>query len=222
MQASIRSRQIRVPSGGTSFASSTGHMSQQPIYTIVGAVDMSDATEMVLERLLDVAQRYIPCEIHVIRVLEGRQEADDLESEEQQLRRQIEDVASLFSPQKLNGKIGVHVRKGDPISEISDLIDETRADLVIVGHHGWGGRTRRRSGSVSKKLSESARCSVLVAQVPDFETRSAPACVACGDIRRESEGNIWFCPAHTDHEKGRRWYGVLSRGISIHPGVGLF
>ena len=191
-------------------------------YTLIGAVDMSDATDLVLERSFDIAQRYIPCEIHFISVVETKKDVDraGLEQREQELRDRIESVASCFSSE-LKGTIGVHVRAGSPVEEISDLIEETRADLVIVGHHGWG-KAKSRGRSVSKQLLESARSSVLIAQVPDFEDRPAPSCQDCADIRRESKGETWFCSKHTDHENGRRWYGTLSRGISIHPGVGLW
>jgi nucleotide-binding universal stress UspA family protein len=51
---------------------------------------------------------------------------------------------------------------GAIVEEISRIAAEHRAQLVVVGSHGWGAARRLLSGSVSTGLVHSAPCPVLV------------------------------------------------------------
>ncbi len=53
-------------------------------------------------------------------------------------------------------------RKGDPASEIVDLAKEDDFDLIVIGSRGLSGIKMFLLGSVSKRVSEHAPCSVLV------------------------------------------------------------
>ncbi len=53
-------------------------------------------------------------------------------------------------------------RKGDPASEIVDLTKENEGDLIVVGSRGLSGIKMFLLGSVSKRVTEHAPCSVLV------------------------------------------------------------
>ena len=48
------------------------------------------------------------------------------------------------------------------VDEISRIAEEHRAQIVVVGSHGWGPARRLLSGSVSTGLVHSAPCPVLV------------------------------------------------------------
>jgi nucleotide-binding universal stress UspA family protein len=56
---------------------------------------------------------------------------------------------------------------GAIVEEISRLAAEHRAQLVVVGSHGWGAARRLLSGSVSTGLVHSAPCPVLVVRATD-------------------------------------------------------
>jgi nucleotide-binding universal stress UspA family protein len=56
---------------------------------------------------------------------------------------------------------------GAIVEEISRVAAEHRAQLVVVGSHGWGAARRLLSGSVSTGLVHSAPCPVLVVRATD-------------------------------------------------------
>ena len=56
---------------------------------------------------------------------------------------------------------------GAIVEEICRIAAEHRAQLVVVGSHGWGAARRILSGSVSTGLVHSAPCPVLVVRATD-------------------------------------------------------
>jgi nucleotide-binding universal stress UspA family protein len=56
---------------------------------------------------------------------------------------------------------------GPIVEQISRIAAEHRAQLVVVGSHGWGAARRFWSGSVSTGLVHSAPCPVLVVRAGD-------------------------------------------------------
>jgi nucleotide-binding universal stress UspA family protein len=61
------------------------------------------------------------------------------------------------------------------VEEISRIAAESRAQLVVVGSHGWGAARRLLSGSVSTGLVHSAPCPVLVVRTTDQAEHRAAA-----------------------------------------------
>jgi len=63
-------------------------------------------------------------------------------------------------------KAGFHasevVDKGDPKIQIIDHAAKWRADLIVLGSHGWKGLNRFLMGSVSDAVTRHAGCSVQV------------------------------------------------------------
>ena len=64
---------------------------------------------------------------------------------------------------------------GAIVEEISRIAAEHRAQLVVVGSHGWGAARRFLSGSVSTGLVHSAPCPVLVVRATDGAQRRVVA-----------------------------------------------
>ena len=56
----------------------------------------------------------------------------------------------------------VLVRNGNAVDEILSVAEEIKADLIVLGSHGTGLAKRFLLGSVSDRLLEYARCSVLI------------------------------------------------------------
>jgi len=57
------------------------------------------------------------------------------------------------------------VEEGDPKQKIIDRATNWKADLIIMGCHGWKGIDRFLMGSVSEAVARSAPCSVEVVRV---------------------------------------------------------
>jgi hypothetical protein len=63
----------------------------------------------------------------------------------------------------------VHVRIGDPVTEILRLAEEIGASLILVGSHGRQGVQRVLLGSVSERVVREALCPVTVARARTYE-----------------------------------------------------
>jgi universal stress protein A len=57
----------------------------------------------------------------------------------------------------------VHVRIGQPADVVLDVAQETGAELVVIGAHGYG-VIERMMGTTASKIVHRAHCSVLVAR----------------------------------------------------------
>ena len=64
---------------------------------------------------------------------------------------------------------------GAIVDEICRIAAEHRAQLIVVGSHGWGAARRFLSGSVSTGLVHSAPCPVLVVRAAGRARSSAVA-----------------------------------------------
>ena len=65
------------------------------------------------------------------------------------------------------------VRNGNPISEILRVAEEIDADLIVLGSHGIGMAKRFLLGSVSDRILEYAKCSVLIVKNKPGEEAAA-------------------------------------------------
>ena len=61
---------------------------------------------------------------------------------------------------------------GSPRPTILDEAEHWRADLIVVGSHGYGGWKRLLLGSVSQAVVSHAKCSVEVVRCPAVEETS--------------------------------------------------
>lgn len=66
----------------------------------------------------------------------------------------------------LAGKVATRVVRGAPAPSIVLEAEEWKADLIIVGSHGYGFWERMLLGSVSNAVVHHAPCSVLVVRKP--------------------------------------------------------
>ncbi len=65
------------------------------------------------------------------------------------------------------------VRNGNPVNEILHAAGEIDADLIVLGSHGTGKSRRFLLGSVSDRVLEYARCSVLIVKKKPGEEAAA-------------------------------------------------
>lgn len=59
------------------------------------------------------------------------------------------------------------VQAGSPADVILSVAEDRDADLIIVGHRGFGAMKRFVLGSVSSKLAHQSRCALLLAPVAE-------------------------------------------------------
>jgi nucleotide-binding universal stress UspA family protein len=172
---------------------------------LVVALDLSDYSEVVLEEALDQATRYPVLDLHVLTVLlpprrrEHKEHAELEERSKQRLHELVTEGLDKFGhgEGKLNGwRVRLHLRQGVPAEEIAGLAAEVDADLLVLGRFGL--HARGRDQSVADRVLPMVGCPTLVVQMPGFEARDKLGCADCAEVRRESNGESWFCPAHAD------------------------
>jgi len=61
-----------------------------------------------------------------------------------------------------NLRVSTEIVKGHPKHGIIDAAEEWKADLIVVGSHGYRGLTKLWLGSVSQAVASHARCSVEI------------------------------------------------------------
>ncbi|HTI17965.1 MAG TPA: universal stress protein [Trinickia sp.] len=66
-----------------------------------------------------------------------------------------------------------HFAFGHPIDEITNLADELKVDLVVVGHRARSGLSRWWMGSGNTQLLDRVSCSILVTICPAHEVEPA-------------------------------------------------
>ncbi|GAV22897.1 universal stress protein [Carboxydothermus pertinax] len=90
------------------------------------------------------------------------------ESVLQDLTREIKEKAEKTLEERLNqvkekGVTGqIKVLKGEPASAIASFAQEEGIDLIVVGSRGISGVKELMLGSVSHKISQLARCPILI------------------------------------------------------------
>ena len=77
----------------------------------------------------------------------------------------LADVAAQFTKDAV--MTSTVVRFGKPVDEITNLIGEENADLVVMGTHGRSGFNRLLIGSVAERIVRSSSVPVLTVRHPD-------------------------------------------------------
>ncbi|HEY1547259.1 MAG TPA: universal stress protein [Kofleriaceae bacterium] len=158
-------------------------------FCILVALDDSEYAEIVLEHAIDQAARHDDVDFHAIVVVGDEREAADAKPR----------LAALVGPalELLRGKwrAHVHVRAGEPANEIANLAADVRADLIVVGRFGLH-HPHKPLGSIATAVIEAAPCPTLVVGLVD-RSPDAQQCPACVAVRAATDGERWFCDAHS-------------------------
>lgn len=159
---------------------------------MVVALDLSEYSEVVLEHALDLAARHDACELHLLVVHDQDASVDD---EKQRLVALTRDKFLTFNAADHDWRVHLHARTGDSAEQIAALAGEAKADVIVIGRFGRH-RAQRRLGGVAERVLAQAPCSTLVVQLTDHAADDVRQCPACVEVRRDSEGERWFCDAH--------------------------
>lgn len=161
-------------------------------YRMVVAIDLSQYSDVVIEHAFDLAARHDACDIHVVVVHEKDK---TIEHEKQQLVALTRDELQTFRAAEHDWQVRLHIRTGDIADQIGALAGEAQADVIVIGRFGRH-RARWRTGSVTERVLAQAPCSTLVVQLTDQAVGTEPDCPECVAVRKESNGENWFCDAH--------------------------
>ena len=139
---------------------------------ILIAIDGSDYSQAALQSV--IARPWPPdTEVKVLHVVEppsllmGREMGGydpEFEMVWKALREQAKDLVSKAA-EKLSGakfNVSTELVEGDPKSQIIDIANEWRADMIVLGSHGRMGLNRFLMGSVSQDVVRHAHCSVEI------------------------------------------------------------
>ncbi len=163
-------------------------------HRIVVALDFSEYAEIVLEHALDLANRHDMPDLHFVHVMEH--EGDDLVDAKNQLAELVLESLSSFADHAPKWHARLHVRQGKPEEEIVALAAEVDADVIVIGRFGLH-RPRKRLGSVAYGVIADATCPVLAVNLVERPIDTQPQCADCARVREESDGERWFCEAHS-------------------------
>lgn len=137
---------------------------------IVCCSDFSDHAEAAFQTALDLAQRY-NAKLYVVHVLPPvvnpmLTDADLMLPEHPDenlvvsLNERMQEVYGNRIPETVD--VELVVRDGHVSTEIIRFIEETDADLAVVGAFGLSGMGLVLFGSVAKRISHKAPCSVMI------------------------------------------------------------
>jgi nucleotide-binding universal stress UspA family protein len=194
-------------------------------YIIVVGSDFSEASELAVQRALELASDKPGAEVHLVHVVQtyGPQVAYEMPSDagainvlsiteaRQRFGRYADEAYARFraSSGRDVGRVITHVRFDSIAGEIAQTAADLEADLVVVGTHGHKGLSRLLLGSSAEATVRLAPCPVLVVRpkaVPETGPRIEPPCPKCLETRRASKGTEYWCEQHRERHGQRHTY----------------
>jgi nucleotide-binding universal stress UspA family protein len=197
-------------------------------YLILVGIDYSTASELALQRALELAVVHPNAELHVVHVLPtfetppsadaaGDEKMDTISIDPaayQQLQTYVAVSLAAFEKQRQGVpckpvKVVSHLRVHAPAHEIAQLASDLEADLVIVGMYGRSNITRILLGSVAESVTRLAPCPVLVFRpkgIPPEYPKIQPPCPVCVETRVSSGGKEYWCGQHRERHGQRHVY----------------
>lgn len=146
---------------------------------ILVPVDFSSSSERALREAAELATAHqarllllhVVQDIHypTVEVLEHYGMPDLHAQMRERARQRLEELA-----QRCGAPARTILREGEPASEIADLAQEERVDLVVIAPHGRTALERFLLGSTAERVVRVAPCSVLVVRERGEETSDNP------------------------------------------------
>lgn len=196
-------------------------------YLILAGIDYSTASEVALQRALELTAAHPNAELHVVHVVpafdtrsEGVAGSQNMDSRSidpqayQELQTYVAVSLGAFQKRR-NGapteiaRVVTHLRVHAPALEIAQLASDLEADLVVVGMYGSGNVARFFLGSVAESVTRLAPCPVLVFRpkgLPPEYPKIEPPCPRCVDARIASGGKEYWCEQHRERHGQRHTY----------------
>ncbi len=142
----------------------------QPYRQVLAAVDFSPVSAMVVRQALSLAGGAQVQALYVLgseveqRLRRAKADQVDITGWLDRLRSDAEkQMDALLASIESGAAVGRLIQPGFAPAAICRCIDESHADLVVMGRHGYGGGLQDwMLGSVSKDVALAAACDVLI------------------------------------------------------------
>lgn len=196
-------------------------------YVILVGTDYSEASDLALERALELARQTEGAQVHVVHVQHPNIAALrglETESLSASLRRAATELLAHVSTRvaafqerhgvAATGQVFSHVREAEPGREIAQLAADLEADLVVVGTHDRHGIERWMLSSVAEVVGRLAPCPVLIMRpkaIPVPLPAIEPPCPGCVEVRFASQGAEFWCEQHRERHGQRHTYHQSDR-----------
>ncbi len=137
---------------------------------ILVPVDFSDCSVAALKAAINIARQF-EAKILALHVIHDPAEAPGFYASQKagkKVFRNMEDSATQmmeeFASKRLRkyDKHECHVRPGIPATQILQIAEEKKVDMIAMGTHGRGGLDRLMLGSVADRVIRSSQCPVLI------------------------------------------------------------
>ncbi|HVH45866.1 MAG TPA: universal stress protein [Labilithrix sp.] len=187
---------------------------------IVAAIEPSSSNDPVIENALSLARAMPGVEIHFIHAVDPGPGAHVLAVPLVDVLREgrtFLDKVVHAAAERHSSRIAGHLAVGEPSARILQLASDLAADLVIVGTRGGNALERLILGSVSRAVTQKARCPVLVARSKDYEAvpEIEPPCSACLEVQRASGGDTLWCERHSSRHAHARLHHMLPQTFGV-------
>jgi len=186
-------------------------MSVLAISRVLCAVDLSDQSRHVLRQALALARQH-EAAVQVLFVIDvGVQPSGGdgaLFEVTPDIRARFDEDLGWLVASVLDAEVDIEtqVRDGRVVPSILDVVQNMKADVVVIGTHGRGGVQRLALGSVAEKIVRTAPCPVLV--VPPAVADDAPVLP-----------RVVVCP--TDFSPAARAAAVYAKFMAQRAGAAL-
>lgn len=139
------------------------------IKKILVPVDFSENSQKILRTAVEFAARF-KAEVVIVFVVQSFDDYSGffvphmpiIQLEEEMVKSATEKMKS-FVAETLNGSVphGTAILSGDVVEEINRFAGKEKADLIVMGTHGYKGLDKILFGSVAEKIVKTAPCPVL-------------------------------------------------------------
>jgi universal stress protein A len=143
---------------------------------IVCPVDLSEVSMSALKLAASVAAQF-ESSLVIINVVEPIVAPSDFtfgpmttgEVEDRLVERSTQALKELAATLQIPAeRVSVRVERGRASSEIVRVAQEEKADLIVIGTHGYTGMAHVLLGSTAERVIRKAPCPVLTVRAPDL------------------------------------------------------
>lgn len=132
----------------------------------------------------------------------------DVETIKRALWERTYPALETFNRHGTEWRARLHVRRGNPAEEIAQLAADIRADLIVIGQFGLH-NPKLTDKNLPNRVLQQAVCPTLVVGIPEAAD-TTPQCPHCALVREESEGEHWFCAAHSGDRGGDHFVSPMT------------
>lgn len=135
---------------------------------IVVGTDGSKSSMLAVERAAKIAAAFDATLIIGVAFYESKEEAsktlrqDSVTVLGDETARKNLDAAEAYAKTFGVGSIETVVRPGTPVQALMDIVNDNKADLLVVGNRGINSLTGRLLGSVPADVARQSDCDVMI------------------------------------------------------------